>query len=434
VGLGYLAAYLLKKGLVRPDDIRIVDSVQEAVDFRPDIVGVGSVSQVLTDARQFARQCKQTLGCLTILGGYHATCIPHRLPEEFDFAVLGEGEQTFAEIVEKFTQGPLDEDVLASIHGLAYRRNGEIRTTTPRALIADIDQLPWPHRHKSYSHEEPVFTTRGCPYRCTFCASHTFWRDSIRFRSAEEVVNEIAHIVDAHGPKNVVFLDDLWIAKKNRFRAIVRMLEERGIPDKVGFHGFCRSNLVDEETVLLFKRLNYRFVRFGAETGSDRLLQRIKGKGIHVSDHQRAIDLCAKHGLSCTASFILGVPGETKEDLELTIRFLRKNKGKFRIQGFYLFNPIPGTQLWTELEEQGIVTEDLDLSRLQLDLGNSRFTWDDVLYFNHESVPLHEFHKIVENIRKEFFARPVRRIDPRHHLKRVLRASKRVARHWLRQE
>lgn len=402
LGIGYIASYLVYKGVVCEEDIRIVDSVEEAIRFSPEIVGISSVSQVLKDARGFAMKCKEATGCLTVLGGYHVSCIPQRLPEEFDIGVLGEGEVSFAEFVYKFTRDQLRQQSLREIRGICYRENDRIVQTQPRELIADIDELPWPYRHKCYSSQEPVFTSRGCPYRCAYCASHIFWRDTIRFRSAESVVEEITYLVEAYHPKEILILDDLWMANKKRFREIIEQLVERRIPQKVTFSGFCRSNLVSEEDILLFKRMNYRFVRFGAETGSESLLQRIKGKGISISDHQRVIDLCFKYGLPCAASFMFGVPGETREDLELTKKFLRKNRGKCHISGFYLCNPIPGTTIWDELVKKGKVTEELEFERLQLDFLKPNFTWDNILYFNEENVPLKEFKAIIEDIRREF--------------------------------
>ena len=402
LGIGYIASYLVHKAVVSEQKIRIVDSVKEAIEFGLDILGVSSVSQVIGDAREIALKCKEATGCLTVLGGYHISCIPQKLPEEFDIGVLGEGEVSFAEFVYKFTRDQLRQQSLREIRGICYHENDWIVQTQPRELITDIDELPWPYRHKRYSSQEPVFTSRGCPFRCTYCASHVFWRDTIRFRSAESVVEEITYLVEAYQPKEILILDDLWMANKKRFREIIEQLVERRIPQKVTFSGFCRSNLVSEEDILLFKRMNYRFVRFGAETGSESLLQRIKGKGISISDHQRVIDLCFKYGLACAASFMFGVPGETREDLELTKKFLRKNRGKCHISGFYLCNPIPGTTIWDELVKKGKVTEDLEFERLQLDFLKPNFTWDNILYFNEENVPLREFKAIIEDIRREF--------------------------------
>ena len=151
-------------------------------------------------------------------------------------------------------------------------------------------------------------------------------------------------------------------------------------------------------------------MRFGAETGSEQLLKRIKGDNISITDHQRVINMCFENGLKCGASFMFGIPGETRKDLDLTIQFLRKNKGKCQIMGFYLFNPIPGTFLWNDMIEKEMITEDLELDRLQLDFLKPSFSWDDIFYFNEKNIPLKQFRKIIEDIRHEFidFPSPLR--------------------------
>jgi radical SAM superfamily enzyme YgiQ (UPF0313 family) len=327
LGISYLASFLVSRGIVETDNLRIVDDIEEVIAFQPDIVGVSSVSQVISDARNFAHRCREATGSFTVLGGYHISTVPQRLPYEFDVGVIGEGEETFCEIVSSWANSPLVESKLRDIAGICYREEGGLVRQTPlREQIANIDALPWPLRHHKYSMEEPVFTSRGCPFRCTFCASQKFWRNSVRFRSADSVVSEIVHTVEKYGPDEIVILDDLWMADKDRFKEIVNRLVALGIPNKVSFRGFCRSNVIDEESILLLKDLNYRFVRFGAETGSERLLKRIKGENISVADHQRVVDLCQKHGLRCGGSLIFGIPGETEDDLMETIRFLQESE------------------------------------------------------------------------------------------------------------
>lgn len=424
LGISYLASYLLDKGFVLENNLRIVDDYKEAIAFKPDLIGVSSVSHVISDAREFAQRCKEATGCFAILGGYHISSMPQRLPDEFDLGVIGEGEETLAEIVEKWASHLLTASDIKEIAGVCYRGQGGVIHLSPlRPHIADIDKIPWPLRHKSYSKDEPIFTSRGCPYRCTFCASQRFWRGDTRFRSADSVVQEIVSIVDRYQPKEIAILDDLWMADKQRFKNIVHQLVELGIPEKVSFRGFCRSNIIDEQAILLLKDLNYRFIRFGAETGSDKLLQKIKGQGILVEEHQRVVDLCRKHGLKCGASFIFGIPGETEDDLKATVRFLYRNKKVLNIIGFYMFNPIPGTNLWAELERNGNVSMDLEFEHLQIDLLKPSFSWDDALYFNNENISYHKFREIVSEIRKEFICDNVRGKNYRDKLTGFLKRS-----------
>jgi radical SAM superfamily enzyme YgiQ (UPF0313 family) len=402
LGIGYIAAFLIQQQIVEEAEICIVNSLDEAISFKPDIVGVSSVSQVIQDARVFARQCKKQLGCLTILGGYHVTCIPQKIPKEFDLGVLGEGEKTFSEIVQLVKAKNITVETLQHVQGICYSLNGEIKTTEPRELIDDIDQLPVPYRFRKDAQELGVFTSRGCPYRCIFCASHAFWGDTYRLRSADSVVAEINYLVSTYQPRIINILDDLWIAHKQRFQEITKKLIQLKIPDKVIFTGFCRSNIVGEEEIKLLKKLNYSYLRFGAETGSEILLRRLKGDSISIGDHQRVIELCQKHNMPCGASFMFGVPGETRVDIEATVQFLRRNYGRFRIMGFYLFNPLPGTSIWEAMKADGIVDDEISFEHLQLDFLKENFSWDNILYFNNENVSLAEFRRYIEMIREEF--------------------------------
>jgi len=408
LGIGYIAAYLVQQKVVSRDEICVADSIDETIAFKPDILCVSATSQVIKEARDFAKEVKGKIKCLTVLGGYHVTCIPQKLPEEFDLGILGEGEKTFAEVVSLFKEGSF-LSAIGKVKGICYYADGKVAVNKPRELIENLDSLPWPYRHKEYSSELPISTSRGCPYRCIYCASPTFWQNTYRLRSAGSVVSEINHIVSKHHPKQIVILDDLWIADKKRFREIVNALVKFEIPKKVSFRGFCRSNLLWEEEIMLLKKMNYSHIRFGAETGSESLLKCLKGKNISVSDHQRVIDLCQKHKMQCGASFMFGVPGETMEDIEKTISFLRKNKEKLDISGFYLFNPLPGTKIWEVMKNKNMVSENIPFEQFRITFLNDSFSWDNIQYFNQDIVPLNEFKKLMEEIKSEFIeAKPAK--------------------------
>ncbi len=408
LGIAYIASYLIEHLKLPKEQVRIVDSLEEAIEFKPTLVGVSSTSQALQDATAFAKSCKDAFSCVTVLGGYHLSCLPEQLPQEFDLGVIGEGELTFEEVISLHLRNDINTATLSRVNGIVHWDGEERHITARREFIADINELPWPVRHKSYSNEIPVFTSRGCPYRCTYCAAPVLWRGAVRFRSSDSVIDEITHIVEKYHPFEIAITDDLWIADKKRFRAIIAGLLERGIPQEVRFRGFVRSNLVDEEVIQLLKKINYRVVRFGGETGSDTLLKKIKGKGISIADHQRVVDLCARYDLQCSASWMFGLPGETIDDIHATFDFLRLNRKTCSVGGFYLFNPIPGTASWEELRNRGHIDENVDMSSFQLDFLSKSFDWDRIIYFNHDNVPLDQFRKVINDFKQEFATRPLR--------------------------
>lgn len=400
LSLGYLAAYLQENNIVEKENLLIVDSPEELVSFSPDIVGVSSVSQVIKDAISFADFCKKKYNTINVLGGYHITLCPEKLPVEFDYGVIGEGEQTFAELVTQITKlASVDPSM---IPGLCFHTQNGTKCSNPRPLLTDLDVLPLPVRHRHHIDDYSVFTSRGCPYDCIYCAAPAFWGRSYRMRSATSVVKEIELLVGQYQPKEIVIVDDLWIANKNRFHAIATELIRKKITEKTTFRGFVRSNIVYEDDMKILKKMNYRLIRFGAETGSDRLLKIIKGSSSSVAYHQRLIDLSYKYNLPCSGSFMFGVPGETVADIEETIKFIEKNRSKFFINGFYFYNPIPGTKIYNMLKKEGSITSEDYLDNIYIDMLHPKFEIIEENYFNEERVPLSILQSYVHKIKNEF--------------------------------
>jgi anaerobic magnesium-protoporphyrin IX monomethyl ester cyclase len=402
LGIRYLIAYLLDKQLLDIDNLHIVQSFEDVMRFNPDVLCVSSVTQVMPDAVTFTQRCRSSLGCITILGGYSVTASPKKLPEIFDIGVIGEGELTLAEVIMRIKERSVFDNI-QNIKGICYHNSaGGVTVNPQREFIQNLDELPLPYWGNLIMEDIPVFTSRGCPYRCAFCDAHTFWRKSYRRHSAAYVVSMIETYVIERGAKIIHFLDDLWIADKSRFREIVDELEKRNLLGSISFYGFVRSNLIHEADILLLKRMKYKHVRFGAESASEQLLKRLKGDGISVTDHQRTIDLCHKYGISCSASFMFGVPGETMQDLEMTRRFLRYNRGKFFVSGIYSFTPIPGTPMYEDLKLSGVISDDEDVEQSPRDFQRENFSWKGMRYYNNENIPFAQFRKFVDQFRKEF--------------------------------
>ena len=399
LSIGYLAAYLRAHAGTIPASLEILpaESLNEVLAFKPHVVGISSVTSCFNHATDMARNIKDATGARIIAGGHHVTALPHCLPDCLDAAVIGEGEETLRELLAATTEAGWSAGPLSRVAGIAYHDGRHIAINDRRPLIHPLDTLPRPLRASSPTrhNEATIFTSRGCPYACVFCSSARHWQ---RFRafSAEYVVAEIEEVINAQpGVLRFYILDDLFIANRARLRRIVELLEDKGLASRLSFRGFVRSNLVDEECCELLLRMNCREVRFGAESASPRILEQLKVGSTTVEDHQRCIDLCGRYGLDVSASYMVGNPGESERDLRLTYDFILRNKGKAGVEGFYLATPLPGTPLWDDCLRRGLVSEDMDWSRLNLAFDNPDFDWRDFIYVN-DAMPRQRF---VESVR-----------------------------------
>jgi len=360
LGLGYLAGSLRKE--FGPDMIKfkIVDRAieQEIKEFDPDIIGISSVSQNYNRAIEYARIAKK-YNLPVIVGGVHISALPSTLTIDMDVGVIGEGEETIIRLFNLFTERKhFDEKSLAEIKGIVFRRGGKIVVTEKRLPIEPLDTLPMPARDLFEIQDSTyLFTSRGCPFKCAFCASCRFW-GKIRFFSPEYVVNEIRFLVQTYKVKHISFLDDLFIANKARIKKILELLKKENLIGKVNFACNARSNVVTNELVLLLKEMSITAIGMGFESGSPKTLKYLKGDNICVKDHITALTTLRKHEIEPHVSFIIGSPQESKEDVLETLAFIKKN----RLFSFdlYVLTPFPGTPVWDYAKARNLINEDMD--------------------------------------------------------------------------
>ncbi|HDH97265.1 MAG TPA: B12-binding domain-containing radical SAM protein, partial [Proteobacteria bacterium] len=359
---GYLYSYLRMYG---PQvEMRMLHSADEIVRYRPDVVALSATTLNYTLARNLAHDLKRRLDVPIVIGGVHITVLPSSLYREFDIGIVGEGEQTFCELVDLFERkGAFHPDDIAGIDGLVFRADGRLVQTAPRSLIAPLDRIPHPDRRfvGQSGDEAYMFTSRGCPYRCSFCSSQVHW-GKYRVFSPEYVVDEIEELHREFGVKKLHFFDDIFVADIDRLERIAGLIEERGLHGKMEFSCAIRANLADERLMKVLKRMGINRVTFGAESNSARILRYLKGRGITPQDNQRAVDMCHKFGIKISPSFIKGAPDETGDDLMETYKFLIRNIRDKKIDyfEFHKLTPFPGTKVWDEAKDMGLVSDDLD--------------------------------------------------------------------------
>jgi radical SAM superfamily enzyme YgiQ (UPF0313 family) len=283
-----------------------------------------------------------------------------------DVAVVGEGEMAIKDLFRIFlTKNKFPKVNLERLDGLAFWKGKRLVQTQPRTPIKNMDSIKFPARDlmkiEKCTH---VFSSRGCPYRCVFCASSRFW-NTTRFFSAQYVVSEIKNLYENYGVREIDFWDDLFIVNRQRIKDITTLLKKEGLLGKIVFSCAVRSNLIDESMAGLLKEMNVKGVSMGLESGNSRVLNFLKGDTINIKDHLRAIRIFKKYGIEPSASFIIGSPTETREEILETYKFIKDSK--LRGFGIYVLTPLPGTPIWSYAKERGFVNEKMDWSRLNVE-------------------------------------------------------------------
>jgi radical SAM superfamily enzyme YgiQ (UPF0313 family) len=279
-----------------------------------------------------------------------------------DYAVLSEGEETAWELIAALTgrDGDRAWNPIAAIRGLAYRgQDGEVVRTPPRPPIAGMDSLPWPaydlvdmeayfsqhHTHltpqQAHARYAPVFTSRGCPFGCIYC-QHIFGRQ-IRYRSPQAVLDQIAYLVETCNVREIHFEDDSFNVDLERAKQIFDLIARAGFGIKIAFPNGVRADFVDPKFMAKAKAAGVYSIAFGIEAVSPRIHKMIH-KGLKIEKVTQAIDLTHKYGIWSIGFFMLGFPGETREEMQQTIDFAARSR--LTTASFHSVIPLPATPLW----------------------------------------------------------------------------------------
>jgi len=358
LGIGYLIAYLNKycPGLIVDVSFDREDILEKVASFKPDLIGFTAVTFTHKTVFEWAKIVKEHHPSIPlVMGGVHITLCWEALPDWIDVAVLGEGEETFTELVKSYQKsGQIKKD---DIPGIIFRRNGNLVNTGNRESIKPLDNIPHPDLSalavpkKELSH---IITSRGCPYRCKFCCAAKIWGNP-RFHSAEYVVEEIEKAVRYYGRKKLMIYDDLFTVNKSRIHRIAQIMEEKGLSKNIEFDIISHVDFLNEEIIIDLKRMGVTRISLGMESGSKKILDYLKNGVVTHDKIRRAVKLCKEHGVKAMGSFMIGSPYETEDDIKQTISFI-KEIGLDEL-GLNVTTPFPGTELWEYAREKGLVKD-----------------------------------------------------------------------------
>lgn len=358
LGVLYIAAQICNQ-----HDVQIVDAfnrrmnleetVLEVLSFNPDVVGISlTMSPTVPFGRTLAAELKSSNPVIrVIVGGTHATFAAEQLAANpnVDIVVLHEGEIAFTEILRCLEA----KTGLTNVRGIFIHNNGEVIKTPVREPISDLDSLRFPARHLLLNYEKfsrkHILSSRGCVYKCIYCASSAMNQYRWRPRSPANVLAEIGSLASQYS-KTFYFADDNFAVSRQRTVEICKGITERG-PD-LKWSCLSRIEFIDDADLLRIMALSgCREIFIGAESGSDQVLKRMK-RNYTAEDVKRIVKLCFNMGISTTVSFIIGNPYETLEDVnktfELSMDLHTPNVA------FHIFTPYLGTKAFASPEDFGL--------------------------------------------------------------------------------
>jgi len=434
IGLGYLATALRKENF----SINILDSVkknltqkeliEEIKKINPKILGVQLFSYDVSLSKKFFKLIKKYLPkTKLIIGGAHPTSEPKEVLNQFkevDYAFKGESEEGLPILVNFLLKNKKIN--LSKIPGLIWRKNNLINVNN-QLYTKDLDKygIPaWdlidPRTYKEapqggflkeYPYA-PISTSRGCPFRCSYCTVHIVSGRNIRVRSVQHVIEEIKMLKEKYDVKEIHILDDAFTASKQRVVEFCDSLIKNKIKIKFSFPNGIRLDSLDEEVLLKMKQIGVQDFNVGVESGSDGILEDMK-KSLTTKVIKEKTNLIKKIGLESNGFFIIGYPTETKEDILKTIKFAKQIPIK-RAQ-FSLFKAYPGTDITNKLLKEKKI---------------NKINYDSFMYYKIDYVPEGLTEKELKNLQRkaflEFYLRPkilfslIKEINSFEHFKFIL--------------
>lgn len=393
MGLAHIGAICEKEGC----DVKVIDDYlldlpyeklgKKISNISPDVIGVTIGSLVYSEAVKTIQLCKKIVpNAKIIAGGPHPTVMPEQtlldIPE-LDALVIGEGEETVAEVIERFRRNRN----LENVKGACFKKGKKIIKNPPRLFIKNLDELPFPAWHLfpiekyprktnflSVAPVDNINSSRGCPFRCAFCSVKSIWGLTYRYFSPERSIEEMKYLIENYGAKGIYFREDNFTLNKRRVEELCKLM----LKENLDIKWVCESrvDLITKDVAKLMKRAGCETIWFGTESGSQRVLDKVLCKGITLEQTKRAFKILDGVGIRRGASFMVGVPGETIKDMYKTIEFTKEIDPDYT--GFNIFVGIPKSPIHDRIMANHWY-ENVDAGGVAIGIKTDEFTPADVL-------------------------------------------------------
>lgn len=381
LNLLYIGGYLRKQG----HEVKVWDGNHQSEAellkicdiFNPDYVGISCyTSPIVKESISLGRLIKSyDPRVQTIAGGYHVNIFPKELLNHFDYVCLGEGENVMTELRDK------KERILAP---------EKVENIDDIPIPArDLVNMEWYNLQQNGKRVATLVSSRGCYFGCVFCGN---LNRRVRFHSSERVEEEVKGLIDKYGFKSFYFLDDLFTFNKERVLDITNRLK----PLNIKYRIMTRADQLDKDVVKALADSGCEIINLGIESGNDEILRKIN-KRMTVKQNEDAVKLCKENGIDVKGFFMIGLPGETEETANQTIRFAKKLKKEgVTFADFYLMVPFPGTEIWENPEKHKIEIVDRNFEEY-LQVGGIKKA-----KIRTESLSEERLEYLVEKAREEF--------------------------------
>ncbi len=340
------------------------DFANDLKSFRPDFIVANIATPTFKSDIEALKQAKEFLPNVTIIvkGASFLTYNTNAIYENpfIDYVIIGEAELTLKDILE----GVPNNEIL----GICYRENFQPVKNEKRPFIENLDILPFPARHlvdnKKYIRPDNgkvqavVKVSRGCPYHCFFCLATPVSGPKVRVRSAENIIAELKECVEKYNIRNFLFWSDIFNFDREWTMNLCQKIIESGL--KITWSSNTRANTMDDEMAKIMYKAGCRLVSIGVESGSQKMLNNI-GKKLSLDEIRETVKILKKNKIKIYNYFVIGLPWETEETVEETIKFAIELDSNFI--SFYTATPLPGTKYFAYAMLNKLVDGNMDFSR-----------------------------------------------------------------------